>query len=140
MISTQALLKLHDSQIINAVKLQDECGGRAIGELSRWLARQRMTAGDLVSNPLQAKVLADEILMRGREQIAEAVRAAIHRDDLPAQEVARRCGTSRETVVSLLTGNVPSSLELLIKLAVVLGVRVEIDVAAKHQGVARERP
>lgn len=65
-----------------------------------------------------------------RRSIAEAVRGRIEEEQLDAEDVARRCATSPEVVRALQAGRVPSSFDLVVRLAVGLGIRVNLDAQA----------
>lgn len=62
--------------------------------------------------------------------IADAVRQRLAEEGLDGEEVARRCVTSPEVVRSLQAGRIPSSFDLLVRLAVGLGVRLHLDARA----------
>lgn len=79
--------------------------------------------------PAQSKAFADEVLSRARQDIAWAVRDAVKQQGLRPDELAKRCATSREAVAALLAGTVPSSLELLLRMAGAVGITVDITVS-----------
>jgi ribosome-binding protein aMBF1 (putative translation factor) len=76
----------------------------------------------------QAKAFADDVMAQARRDIAQAVRDAVRRDRLLPEDLAKRCGTSREAVVSLMAGATPSSLELALRMAGALGIDVTVQV------------
>ncbi len=126
--SAAQLLQVPDHQIRALVKDSVGCGERVLVDLTRWLCQQRMARGELVGSPLQAKAHADDIISRARHDIARELRRVIERDRLAPEEVARRCGTSCAVVLGLMAGSVPASLDLVLRLAATLGVRVRVDV------------
>jgi DNA-binding phage protein len=126
--SADALLQLPDRDILAIVKASCGNGERRLAEVAAWLYRLRITRGELVSTALEAKALVEQALNGIREQIGEAVRSAVLAQGLRAQEVARRCGSSREAVASLLNGDSTPSFELGLRMAISLGMRIKVQV------------
>jgi DNA-binding phage protein len=126
--NADALLQLPDRDILAIVKASCGNGERRLAEVAAWLYRMRIARGELVSTALEAKALVEQALNGIREQIGEAVRSAVLAQGLRAQEVARRCGSSREAVASLLNGDSTPSFELGLRMAISLGMRIKVQV------------
>lgn len=117
-----------DAEIIAALKNAEGIGPKEIAHACQWLRDQRQAAGELVASPIEVRARAEEWVDSARQTIAAAVRERMAQDGADPEDVARRCATSPAVVRSVLAGGVPSSLELVVRLAVGVGVRLRVDV------------
>jgi len=124
----QTVLEHTDADIIAALKNAEGIGPKEIAHACQWLREQRQAAGELVASPIEVRARAEEWVDSARQTIAAAVRERIAQDSADPEDVARRCATSAAVVRSLQAGGVPSSLELVMRLAIAVGVRVRLDV------------
>lgn len=123
------LLKVPDSRILAELKAREQCGECLLADVATWLTRQREARQEGQWAPARSKAFADEVLSRARQNIAQALRIAMKQEGIRPDELAKRCATSREAVASLLAGGVPSSLELLLRMAGAVGITVDITVS-----------
>lgn len=123
------LLKVPDARILAELKGREQCGDRLLSDVATWLTRQREIRNEGQWGPAKSKAFADGVQGKARRDIAEAIRNTVRAEGIGPEELAKRCATSREAVVSLLAGTVPSSLELVLRMAGALGIEVEIRVA-----------
>ncbi|MEY8878257.1 MAG: helix-turn-helix transcriptional regulator [Leptothrix sp. (in: b-proteobacteria)] len=128
----QQLVDIPERHVLAIVRDLSRVGERGLAMVTRWLAAQRqahrLAQQALARCPIEAKGQADDVLTLARHDIGRALCAAIAREHMSPDDVARRCGTSRETVVRLLAGAPPASLELALRMAAVLGVAVSLQV------------
>jgi hypothetical protein len=124
---TEQLLAIHDHRILAVAEASRRGDAKSLNRLRRWLAAQRHERGGRPTTPIETKARADEMVLMALHDIAEAVRAAVIEQRMPADEIARRCGTSREAVLALLAGDTPASFERVFRMAAVLGVRVQLS-------------
>jgi DNA-binding XRE family transcriptional regulator len=124
----EQLLDLPEAQVLSKVRACGRLGTPELAELSHWLCRLRLAQDDPITSPIGAKSRADDVVTLARHRLATAVRAAIRNHCLTADDVAKRCGTSRDAVALVMAGGTPASLELALRMAAVLGVQVEIGV------------
>lgn len=126
--STEQLLGLPDAAIHFALTNVVGCGPRSSAELDRWLTLQRGGRGEPVQLQVQARARAEALLQQARDDIGNAVRTVIERDDLALPDVARRCGTTQDIVLKVMAGGSPSTLEVAVRMALSLGIRVDFTI------------
>lgn len=127
--STEQLLSLPDALIRSALTNAVGCGPRGEADLDRWLSEQRGGRGEPVQQQVHARAQADALLCKLRDDVGSAIRAVIERDGLTAAEVARRCGTTQDAVTKVTSGGSPSTLEVAVRMALSLGVRIDFKIA-----------
>lgn len=125
----QAVLAAGDRLVIATLKNHGVgCGARVVADVHRWLADQRQSLGAAVPTTAQTKAQVAELLTDARARLAGAIRRGLVEDGLDVEEVARTCGSTRDLVLLVAGGEVPSSLESLLGIALSMGVKVEIVV------------
>lgn len=126
--STEKLLTLPDALILSALSYGVGCGPRGVAEFDRWLSAQRAGCGEPVQQQIHVRAQADALLAKVREEIGAALCVVIVRDSLTVAEVARRCGTTQDVVAKVKNGGSPSTLEVALRMALSLGVRIDFKV------------
>jgi hypothetical protein len=126
--SAEQLLTLPDRQVLKAVESSERCGPRGIAEVRCWLSEQRLANVEPVHTPIEAKARADDVLTLARHRIADGIRSAIRDQKLDPMELARRCGTSRDTVQTVIAGDAPGTIELALRMAAALGIAMRVEV------------
>jgi hypothetical protein len=126
--SAEQLLGLPDALLRTALTNAVGCGPRGVADFDRWLSEQRGGRGEPVQQQVHARAHADALLGKARDDIGAAIRTVIERDDLAAADVARRCGTTQDAVAKVTSGGSPSTLEVAVRMALSLGVRIDIKI------------
>jgi len=124
----QSVLQRSDTEIIAALKNVEGIGPKEFAHACQWLREQRRARGDPVASPVEVRARAEEWIDSVRQTITAAVRKRIAQDGAEPEDVARRCATSPAVVRLVQAGGVPSSLELAVRLAVGVGVRLSARV------------
>jgi transcriptional regulator with XRE-family HTH domain len=130
------LLQVPDGRILSELKSREQCGDRLLTDVSSWLTKQREARNEGQWAPARSKAFADQVITQMREDLALAIRETVRRERIQPEDLAKRCGTSREAVASLLAGSTPSSLELSLRMAGAIGIDVEFRVRTRHASLA----
>lgn len=77
---------------------------------------------------VHVRAQADALLGNVREDIGAALRVVIVRDGLAVAEVARPSGTTQDVVAKVKSGGNPSTLEVALRMALSLGVRIDFKI------------
>jgi hypothetical protein len=125
--SADELLARSDSDILALGRTLIGEGSKSISELADWLATQRQERGEMVSTSVQEKVLEHRAVEDLRQSLSASVRASIVNSKLTEEEIAAAAGTTPDAVRRILGGGIIQSLELGVRLAAAVGLRVVVN-------------
>lgn len=126
--TAQALLAWPDGRIRQLPKLIPGCGPVIGHKIAIWLAQQRTREScDLVHSP-DAEFAAQLMLQRMRLDLAASIVRRMHRAGVSADAVAAQARTSVETVSRISNEPHGVSLEVLMRVAAALGMKVGVAI------------
>lgn len=125
------LLRRRDEDVLRVIRQAPGLGELAVRSVRQWLVQMRGMRGEAVSTAVDVRMQATEAEARLRREFQLELVRRIHLIEMSPMELAAAAATTLGTVQSLLNTNAnPPSLDMLLRVSVVLGVRVQIACTA----------
>lgn len=123
----QDLLRRRDEDVLRVIRQTPGLGELAVRSVRQWLVQMRGMRGEAVSIALDVRMQATETEARLRRELQLELVRRIHLLEMTPMELATAAATTLGTVQSLLnTSASPPSLDMLLRVSIVLNVRVQI--------------
>lgn len=123
---SQDLLRRRDEDVLRVIRQTPGLGELAVRSVRQWLVQMRGMRGEAVSTAVDVRMQATEAEARLRRELQLELVRRIHLLEMSPMELAAAAATTLGTVQSLLnTSASPPSLDMLLRVSIVLGVRVQ---------------